>query len=113
MRRLPYYLAPMVVALLTLLLTVRSEAEPLLWPTPEGPGVVRDLTHTPDLPFFPMEPDHLQHQMWAQPRTTPMLRTPIWIPPPAVVLYPSIPERPPSLAERAADRALAEFERMK
>lgn len=39
----------------------------LLWPTPEIDGTVRDLTHLPALPHFPMDPTNLQHQAWSQP----------------------------------------------
>lgn len=39
----------------------------LLWPTPEVHGTVRDLTHLPALPHFPMDPTNLQHQAWSQP----------------------------------------------
>jgi len=39
----------------------------LIWPMPEQPGVVRDLTHLPALPFWQTDPTNLQQQMWSQP----------------------------------------------
>jgi hypothetical protein len=44
----------------------------LLWPTPEIDGTVRDLTHLPALPQFPMDPTNLQHQAWSQPGSNPL-----------------------------------------
>src|SRR5215831_11849109 len=38
---------------------------PLIWPTPEQHGTVRDLTHLPALPFWQVDPSNLQSQAWA------------------------------------------------
>lgn len=47
--------------------TTSHAQQALLWPTPEIDGTVRDLTHLPALPHFPMDPSNLQHQAWSQP----------------------------------------------
>lgn len=49
------------------LCAIAHAQQALLWPTPEREGTVRDLTHLPALPHFPMDPTNLQHQAWSQP----------------------------------------------
>ena len=70
LRLLMWGLVFLNVILFTLLLfcaTVSHAQQSLLWPTPEIDGTVRDLTHLPALPHFPMDPTNLQHQAWSQP----------------------------------------------
>jgi len=57
------------VAIVIVLASPAMGQQSLIWPTPEQPGVVRDLTHTPALPFFPTDPTNLQSQAWSQPNT--------------------------------------------
>jgi hypothetical protein len=107
-----------LLASAVLALTLTSPAmgqQSLIWPMPDQPGVVRDLTHTPALPFFPTDPTNLQSQEWAQPGSAFQYRPSMgWI----------SPERPgdhqfnfrfteTNRANEKADRLLQSYERMK
>ena len=83
----------------------------LIWPQQESPGVVRDLTHLPALPFFPTDPSNLQSQAWAQPGSAFQYRPSTgWRGPDYPQdFYSQFRFTQSDLANAAADRALQEY----